>query len=229
MPAPLLDLAMSFVRLASPSVSDASLTAIRAAFDRFLSDALSRPHLAGVLESTIGTLQPLERLEPILMVGEQPPPRRDCAVSSAGGRRQPRPWSAYEDTRLYAGVHRFGLENWGAVAGFVGNGRSRGQCSQRWIRGLDPRISKEAWSPEDDERLLALVRAKGTKMWMQVAAEIGNRSDVQCRYHFLQLQREGRIQEVQPLEQGETESKTPMGGDWPFNLVPGEGGIAEWY
>jgi hypothetical protein len=38
-----------------------------------------------------------------------------------------------------------------------------------------------------------LVRRKGTKIWTQIATGMGNRSDVQCRYHFFQLYRDGRI------------------------------------
>jgi hypothetical protein len=79
------------------------------------------------------------------------------------------------------------------VSAFVGGGRSRAQCSQRWVRGLDPRISKGQWSAQQEERLVEIVRTRGSHMWSQIAAELGNRSDVQCRYHFFQMYREGRL------------------------------------
>jgi hypothetical protein len=39
---------------------------------------------------------------------------------------------------------------------------------------------------------LQLVEKYGQKSWMKIAAELGNRADVQCRYHFFQMQRGGR-------------------------------------
>jgi hypothetical protein len=128
-------------------------------------------------------------------VSTEPPAcqHRDPSPDPASGRRKPRPWSPYEDTRLTAAVYRFGVDNWASVANFVGGNRTRAQCSQRWVRGLDPRISKGQWSPDDDERLIQLVRAHGSHTWSQISADMGNRSDVQCRYHFFQLYREGKL------------------------------------
>ena len=105
-------------------------------------------------------------------------------------RKKTRSWTEYEDQRLLAGIHKFGTDNWVSVASFVGNGRTRAQCSQRWTRGLDPRISKDKWSLEDEESLMRLVIQYGTKSWTRIAQEIGNRSDVQCRYHYKQMKQE---------------------------------------
>jgi hypothetical protein len=101
-----------------------------------------------------------------------------------------RPWTAYEDQRLLAGIHRFGLEEWEVVSRFVGNGRTKAQCSQRWSRGLDPKICKRTWSRDDDDRLIGLVALYGEKSWTRVASELGNRCDVQCRYRYKQLQKD---------------------------------------
>lgn len=111
-------------------------------------------------------------------------------IASNSQRKKTRSWTEYEDQRLLAGIHKFGTDNWVSVAAFVGNGRTRAQCSQRWTRGLDPRISKDKWSPEDEESLMRLVIQYGTKSWTRIAQEIGNRSDVQCRYHYKQMKQE---------------------------------------
>jgi hypothetical protein len=95
-----------------------------------------------------------------------------------------------EDNRLIAAVHRFGTRDWGTVATFVGHDRTRAQCAQRWFRGLDPRISKDMWSPEEDERLMNLVAGRKQQGWTWISEQIGSRSDVQCRYRYLQLLRE---------------------------------------
>lgn len=98
-----------------------------------------------------------------------------------------RTWSSYEDVRLLAGIYRYGIDNWAPISKFVGNGRTRAQCAQRWARGLNPRICKDTWDPSEDMRLMQLVQQYGDKSWTRIAASLGNRSDVQCRYHYHQI------------------------------------------
>jgi hypothetical protein len=193
---PLLDVAMSYVRSSCPTgLSDDSYQTIRDSFQQFFAGMLPHDHLALLLHHHFGNAQPLDRIDTILQVPPDPPAGL-CAEpppDPLGARKKPRPWSTLEDTRLLAGIHRFGIENWSSVAQFVGTSRTRAQCTQRWVRGLDPRISKDQWSAQDEEQLLALVREKGTRMWTQIAAGMGNRSDVQCRYHFFQMYRDGKL------------------------------------
>jgi hypothetical protein len=121
-----------------------------------------------------------------------------------------------EDIRLFAGFHKFGLSssyNWSTVARFVGNGRTRSQCSQRWIRVLNPRISKDLWTATKDERLVELVAQLGEKAWMKVANQMGNRSDVQCRYHYLQIQRVGYRPRQRPASQPPQPPQRPAAHD----------------
>jgi hypothetical protein len=148
----------------------------------------------------IGTAQPIDKLTVILTIKDEPPESPAPAkqsVSSHSRRKKTKLWTEYEDTRLIAGIHRYGVEAWGSIARFVGTNRSKAQCCQRWCRGLDPRISKAAWSASDDEKLQALVGAYGEKSWTRIAAELGNRSDVQCRYRFNQLR---HARSVRPSE-----------------------------
>jgi hypothetical protein len=196
---PLVDVAMSFVRATAPHVTDGGVhRLLRDSFEQFLAGILPHDYLAGLLQQHIGSVQPLERIDCILQCPEDPPLPSNAGryrgpESLTSPRRKPCPWSPFEDVRLLAAIHRFGTENWGSVAQFVGNHRTRAQCSQRWVRGLDPRISKDQWSPSEEDHLCGLVRERGTKIWAQIAAEIGNRSDVQCRYHFFQMYRDNRL------------------------------------
>lgn len=82
---------------------------------------------------------------------------------------------------------RFGLDNWSKVSKFVGNNRTRGQCSQRWSRGLNPSISRVEWNPKEDSMLMNYVKIHGNKRWSKISSLLGNRSDVQCRYRYKQL------------------------------------------
>ena len=140
-----------------------------------------------------GTAQPIERLHDILSVGNEPIPFSngdDDDSKDDSIRKKSRTWTTYEDNRLIAGIYRFGIDNWTSISRFVGNGRTRSQCSQRWQRGLDPHLSKDQWSVAEEALLLQLVQYYGEKSWTQIAGKMGNRSDVQCRYRYKQMQKD---------------------------------------
>ena len=105
-------------------------------------------------------------------------------IPTPGTRKKSTPWTQEEDQKLKEAVDAYGCNNWGAVVSVVGNGRTRSQCAQRWNRVIDPRISKANWTTEEEEKLLRVVEKYGTKQWTRVAAEMGNRSDVQCRFKY---------------------------------------------
>jgi hypothetical protein len=180
----------SYILEAAPGINAATA----AAMDEIVSSCIT-----GVLDaltatqrsiSLIGTARPIERLMAILTATDQPlcatvHPRLHFANVSS--RKKTELWSEPEDIRLLAGIHKFGIGEWGSIAWFVGNNRTKGQCCQRWCRGLDPRISKSLWTVDEDERLEELVKRFGTKSWTRIAMELGNRCDAQCRYRFNQL------------------------------------------
>jgi hypothetical protein len=193
----LVEVALSCIHRQSPSFTDAAgLQEIRNAFCSFVKGTTPAETIANLLHRHISNIQPLELITSILQVPDEPPSlshrEGECHIRTAC-RRKPRPWSGPEDTRLLAGIYRYGFDNWAGVADFVGNGRVRAQCAQRWMRGLNPRISKDQWSDAEDQQFLALIQVEGTKMWTKIASEMGNRSDVQCRYHFAQLERDGKL------------------------------------
>jgi hypothetical protein len=177
---------------ANPHLTTTERASACSIIERYLKGELSHPSAATLYQAEFHTTTPVDRVREILSVGADPLPAVPVPVA-LDGRRNIREWSSIEDTRLLAGVHRFGLKNWGSVAQFIGTGRTRAQCAQRWVRGLDPRISKNQWSAEDEDQLLALVREKGIRIWTQIASGMGNRSDVQCRYHFFQMYRDGKL------------------------------------
>ncbi|KAH0787393.1 Myb-like DNA-binding domain containing protein [Histomonas meleagridis] len=108
-------------------------------------------------------------------------------------RKKTRTWTINEDNRLIYAVYKYGVSNWPAVSDFVGYGRKKSQCSQRWIRVLDPKISRSHWTTEEEEKLLLFYEMYGDKNWMKIAVQMGNRSDVQCRYHYQQLFKKEQI------------------------------------
>jgi hypothetical protein len=136
----------------------------------------------------VGTSDQITRIRDILGVGDDPIAGSDEEDGdNLMQRKKMKMWSSYEDARLLSGIYRYGVNNWAPISRFVGNSRTRAQCAQRWARGLNPRICKETWDPVEDMRLLQLVQVFGDKSWAKISGSMGNRSDVQCRYHYHQL------------------------------------------
>jgi hypothetical protein len=129
------------------------------------------------------------RIHEILTVPDDPSPGLYFERRSQDPARWHRLWSKEEDNRLFRAIQRFGVNDWGQISTFVGPGRTRAQCSQRWNRGLNPQLNKCSWSAHEEEMLCELVARYGVKSWTKIAHEIPTRSDVQCRYHFFQIQR----------------------------------------
>ena len=191
---PLIAVAMGEIREALPPAKfEKNGDAIEKCLSQFIYDGRPFGEVQREFAELVGSVDVLVKVDKILKVDDTPlPPALETFVSNATrnhitSRKKARPWTDQEDIRLLAAIHKFGLESWGEVMNFVGSGRSRTQCSQRWFRGLDPRISKVLWSPEEDEKLVGLVARHGDHSWTRIANELGNRCDAQCRYRYSHL------------------------------------------
>jgi hypothetical protein len=152
----------------------------------FISGQIDFPTASAMFQREFHTTVPVERINEILTVPDMPLPS-SALCATDGFRRKTHQWTPPEDIRLLAALHKFGGDNWSRIAKFVGSDRTRSQCSQRWQRGLDPRISRSHWTKEEEDLLVELVAKHGTKSWIAVSREMRNRSDVQCRYRYMQL------------------------------------------
>lgn len=215
----LIEYALTLYPESSLSRSD-SFYQIIGMLERFISNMISFEEASAYSSSISGTSQPVEKIRDILKICTEPmppasankPPENEPEVAE-GSRKKSRCWTAQEDERLLAGIHRFGSDNWTSISRFVGNGRTRSQCSQRWYRGLDPHLSKEQWNVAEESLLLQLVQLYGDRSWTQIAAKIGNRSDVQCRYKYKQMMKDKLLQSKSSFER-----KNPSGS----NSIEGE-------
>jgi hypothetical protein len=191
---PLVDWAMGTLNLElnASSASNEVFDSARTLITQFLDREISYPSAQANMKVLMGSSSCIDKLFEIISLPDEPIPSEGShgpPLRVALNRHRTHPWTPHEDYRLLGGIYRFGIAMWPAVAQFVGNGRTRSQCSQRWIRGLDPRISKEPWTKAEEEQLLKLVDKYGSRSWVKVAAEMGKRADVQCRYHFHQMAR----------------------------------------
>lgn len=96
-------------------------------------------------------------------------------------------WTFEEDNKLRDAIEIFGNLNWKRISDYIGTGKTRSQCSQRWNRCLNPHISKEKWSNEELDLLKQLVNQYGDGCWSKIASKMGNRCDVQCRYMWRKI------------------------------------------
>jgi hypothetical protein len=202
---PLLDLAVLYTGDCCPNLTDSDRSEIQSLIRKYVDKKIPYEGLVSIYRAKFGTTTPIERIKEILEVSDRPLPNH--LPYPDGLRQKTYHWSQIEDTRLLAALHKFGTDNWGTVAQFVGNNRTRSQCSQRWQRGLDPRISRGRWTAEDEAKLLKLVAQYGEKSWIRIRASMGYRSDVQCRYLYLHLQ---RVSHNSPVEEEEVAAPPPI-------------------
>jgi hypothetical protein len=196
-PQPLLDLAVASVPESSDLNPD-DITSLRAILNRFIHGLIPYPEAAANVTMLLNSTEPVDLIDRILRIPPNPIPTLlvPARGSIIGRRARSRLWSPYEDQRLIAGLHRLGSGDWLAISRFVGNGRSKAQCYQRWTRGLDPCITKTKWSPDEDDHLISLVTVHGDRSWSRISSEMRDRCDVQCRYRFKQLVKDVRFAEM---------------------------------
>ena len=88
------------------------------------------------------------------------------------------PWSPNEDDLLRKAVKKHGSApdiTWTSVAAVV-PGRSAKQCRERWCNHIDPSISHEPWSEEENALLLRRYQDHDGK-WCEIAAALPGRPD----------------------------------------------------
>lgn len=160
---------------------------IRNVLLKYLYKEISPQSAKEALMSIVGNHNKLDTLESIINSQESPP---QISSPSDTEKTKNRPWRTDEDYRLIAAIYRFGKDQWSQIANFVGNGRTKAQCHQRWNRALSPGISKSAWTPEEEAKLLDLVSKNGESSWKLISSKMGNRTDVQCRYMYSKLKKD---------------------------------------
>ena len=77
-----------------------------------------------------------------------------------------RTWTSIEDILLRKAVDTIGPRNWKAISEILEEKqvlRNHVQCSQRWLKVLQPGIKKGPWLPEEDAKLIELVQLEQNK------------------------------------------------------------------
>uniref|UniRef100_A0A0E0G4T0 Myb-like domain-containing protein n=1 Tax=Oryza nivara TaxID=4536 RepID=A0A0E0G4T0_ORYNI len=91
----------------------------------------------------------------------------------------------HEDESLIQMINIYGHNNWETVARAI-PGRNAQQCRVRWKFNLDPAISKQAWSREEELRLIHVQQIFGNK-WCRMAEHFTGRTSAAIKEHWRDL------------------------------------------
>lgn len=83
------------------------------------------------------------------------------------------PWTSDEDDKVLELVEKYGAKKWSLIASLL-PGRIGKQCRERWHNHLNPAISKEAWSEEEDRIILESHYCFGNR-WSEMAKMLPGR------------------------------------------------------
>jgi hypothetical protein len=89
-------------------------------------------------------------------------------------------WTEAEDGILREAVSEFGGKSWKKIAARL-PGRTDVQCLHRWQKVLKPGLIKGPWTPEEDAKVVKLVKLHGNKKWSFIARQLKGRLGKQCR------------------------------------------------
>ena len=89
-------------------------------------------------------------------------------------------WTEEEDELLRQAVSDFGGKSWKKIASRL-PGRTDVQCLHRWQKVLKPGLIKGPWTPEEDAKVVRLVKLHGNKKWSFIARQLTGRLGKQCR------------------------------------------------
>ena len=85
------------------------------------------------------------------------------------------PFSAEEDRLIVEFVEKNGIHAWPKITSVLPK-RTAKQCRERWFNNLDPVVTKEPWTPEEDKLIFEAYLQYGPK-WSTIAKGIPGRTD----------------------------------------------------
>lgn len=89
-----------------------------------------------------------------------------------------------KDQILKAAITKYGLNQWDRISSLLIN-KTPKQCKNRWFFWLNPRIKKDRWTYEEDERLIYLSYIF-VSQWSTIGKFLGRTAE-SCAIRFEKL------------------------------------------
>jgi hypothetical protein len=103
-------------------------------------------------------------------------------------------WTRQEDEIIITYVRTYGCKSWTKLSKML-PGRIGKQCRERWINHLNPDLSRDQWTPEEDELLMEL-HAEFGNSWSKIAARMPRRADNMIKNRWYSTLSKKSVQEV---------------------------------
>lgn len=91
-------------------------------------------------------------------------------------------WTDDEDKMLVELVNTHGARRWSHIASFL-KGRIGKQCRERYLNHLDPKISKKAWTREEDAIIIEMHQKYGNQ-WAKMSRMLEGRTANAIKNHW---------------------------------------------
>jgi len=128
------------------------------------------PHAKELLQNKRFSLQQQSKTSGNLSNVSLPIPSRTITPS----------WTSEEDKLLEESIVSNQQKNWKTISDHVRT-KTPLQCQSRWKKVMNPHMVKGAWTKEEDEILIKLVKEHGAMNWSSIADHLVGRNGKQCR------------------------------------------------
>jgi hypothetical protein len=123
-------------------------------------------------------------------------------------------WTKEEDRRLREAVEGMGAQKWTAIAAVVGD-RTGKQCRERWTAHLNPELSVDPWTAEEDRLICELHNELGNQ-WSRIGRELNGRSANAVKNRFNYIKRRN----LRVAKEARKKAASPVSCPMPIITIP---------